>query len=147
MTTRFTNFLVFLYRWECVRDRKGNVISENVAGDPGGLTKYGIDRASHKDTDIEHLTEPQAREIYWQEWTATGSESVADKLGECYFNACVNCGGSRARKLLATSRNAAGFIDNQEAFYRALAAKRADLRQFLKGWLNRTGDLRKFVGV
>lgn len=147
MTTRFTNFLPFIYKWEIVRDKRGNVIAENVAGDSGGVTKYGIDQSSHPKVDIRNLTEPQARQIYFDEWTACGAELMADKLGEVYFNACVNCGTGRARKLMARSRDAASFLDAQEAFYRALADSKPSLRKFLRGWLNRTSDLRRFLSL
>ena len=33
----------------------------------------------------------------------------------------------------------------EEAFYRRLAAARPVLQKYLKGWLNRTADLRRFV--
>jgi hypothetical protein len=35
------------------------------------------------------------------------------------------------------------FLDGQEAFYRRLVERRPRLKKFLKGWLNRTGDLRR----
>jgi len=144
---RFEKFLPFIYRWECVTDRKGNVIAENDPDDPGGVTKYGIDKASHPGVDVRNLTEPQARAIYANEWRASGAEMMADDLGECYFNACVNCGTGRAKKLLVGATTAAQYLDNQEAFYRRLAASRTTLAKFLKGWLNRTRDLRKFIGT
>ena len=126
--------------WDYVR-------TENVPGDSGGLTKYGIDKASHPGIDIRNLTEPQAREIYFQEWTACGAESLEAGFGECYFNACVNCGVGRANKLMAKSRDAATFLAAQDSFYRALAASRPTLAKFLRGWLNRTADLRKFLSL
>ena len=145
MSPRFTNFLPFLYRWECVKDRKGNVIAENDPDDPGGVTKYGIDKASHPKVDVRNLTEPQAREIYWQEWKASGAEFMAEGLGEVYFNAFVNCGAGRAPKLLVGASTADEFLDHQEDFYRRLAASSPKRAKYLKGWLNRTRDLRKFV--
>ena len=38
-------------------------------------------------------------------------------------------------------------IDERDAFYRNLAASKPSMGKFLKGWLNRTHDLRTFVGV
>jgi lysozyme family protein len=144
MTPRFNKFLPFIYKWECVKDRKGNVIAENDPVDPGGVTKYGIDKTSHPDVDVRNLTEPQARAIYFEEWRSSGAETMRAGLGEVYFNACVNCGTGRAKKLLAVSSTATEFLDAQEAFYRRLAASKTKLAKFLKGWLNRTQDLRKF---
>jgi len=144
---RFDKFMPFIFKWECVRDRKGNVIAENDPDDPGGLTKYGIDQRSHPNTDIRNLTERQARTIYLTEyWERNKIDSMPEPLGEAYFNACVNCGAGRARKLLAQSGNSAsGFIRAHEDFYRRLADSRPSLRKFLKGWLNRTTDLKKFI--
>jgi len=45
---RFTTFLPFIFQWECVFDRKGNVIAENVSGNGGGVTKCGIDVTSQR---------------------------------------------------------------------------------------------------
>lgn len=144
-STRFGNIIPFIWKWECVRDRKGNVISENDPDDPGGLTKYGIDQRSHPHVRIKSLTEAQARDIYWNEyWSPNKCETMERGLGEVHFNACVNAGAGRAAKLLAASGGSwERYLDEQEAFYRRLAAAKPRLSKFLKGWLNRTSDLRK----
>jgi lysozyme family protein len=162
---RFEAFLSFILKWECVRDKHGNVIAEHDPQDPGGLTKYGIDKASHPKVDIANLTLAQATEIYFREWRACGAESMPPGLGEVFFNACVNCGVWRAHKLLhdpGTHNTADNFLDAQESFYRRLVAARVqsrrehsedpewlndhpDLSKFLKGWLNRTADLRRRI--
>jgi hypothetical protein len=139
----------FIFKWECVRDKSGNVISENDPSDPGGLTKFGIDQRSHPGTNIRALTEKQALDIYRREyWDRNRIDSMPEPLGEVYFNACVNCGAGRAKKLLALSgTNASQFLSAQEGFYHRLAASNPKLKKFLKGWLNRTQDLRKFIKV
>lgn len=38
-------------------------------------------------------------------------------------------------------------IDERDEFYRNLAASKPSMGRFLKGWLNRTADLRHFVGL
>lgn len=146
---RFDKFIPFIWKWECIRDRKGNVIAEDDKDDPGGLTKYGIDQRSHPRVNIRNLTEEQAKDIYRREyWDANKIDLLPVPLGEVYFNACVNCGAGRAQKLLAASdKTANGFLDAQEGFYRRLAAARPQSQKYLKGWLNRTGDLRKFINT
>ena len=140
-TQRFRRFLPFLFKWEGGYD--------NDPDDPGGETKFGIDKRSHPDVDIQHLTQEQAAEIYWREyWVKYGCEGHAEPLGEVFFNACVNCGAGRARAILQTlpvPHTAASFLDAQEAFYRRLVTARPALEKFLKGWLNRTADLRRWV--
>ena len=151
--SRFETFLPFIFRWECcyARGHYGDlnfVVSENEANDPGGLTKFGIDAASHRNVDVAHLTVASATEIYQREWEASGAEDMPAKLGEVFFNACVNCGVGRAHSLLhdpATHNDAGSFLDAQEAFYRHLVEARPKLKGFLKGWLNRVNDLRKFL--
>lgn len=141
MTQRFLEFIPFIFRWE------GGY--ENDPDDPGGETHFGIDKRSHPDVDIQHLTKEAATEIYWREyWVKYGCEWYASPLGEVFFNACVNCGAARARAILAATpvpHTAAAFLEEQEAFYRRLVASRKGLRKFLKGWLNRTESLRQLV--
>lgn len=144
MTPRFNAFLPFIFRWEGGYD--------NDPDDPGGETKYGIDKRSHPEVEIKKLTREGAARIYWHEyWVANGCEGLDRPLGEVFFNACVNCGAGRARKLLAATpdgpaqRRAEAFLRGQEAFYRRLAAQRPSLAKYLGGWLNRTADLREWV--
>ena len=128
----------FIFEWE------GGY--ENDPDDPGGETNFGIDKRSHPEVDIRHLTLEGARAIYWTEyWQKNGCEALPYPLGEVFFNACVNCGPARAKRLLAQGKTPGGFLDAQEAFYRGLARAHPALCKFLKGWLNRTAALRHRV--
>ena len=142
MTRRFLEFIPFIFKWEGGYD--------DDPDDPGGETKYGIDRRSHPNVDIRNLTREAATAIYWREyWVKYGCEWLARPLGEVFFNACVNCGPSRAKALLNATPappTAAAFLEAQAAFYERLVAARPGLRKFLKGWLNRTADLQRTVG-
>lgn len=140
MTKRFLEFMPFIWKWE------GGYT--NDPDDPGGETKFGIDKRSHPGEDIKALTKERALEIYWRDyWVRNGCDALAYPFGEVFFNACVNCGPWRARRLAARAREAAGFVGEQEAFYRRLAAGKPELGKFLKGWLNRCGDLRARLGL
>ena len=144
--SRFNEFMPFIFKWECVYNKAGKVVSENDPSDPGGLTKYGVDQRSHPKVNIKDLTESQALDIYRLEyWDKNKIESMPAKLGEAYFNCCVNCGAGRAKKLLVGNDTPAKFILAQEGFYHRLAASNPKLKKFLKGWLNRTQDLRRFL--
>lgn len=147
MTARFLKLIPWLWRWECVLDKKGNVVAENDPDDPGGLTKYGIDQRSHPDVDIRNLTDAKAKELYWFEyWQRHGCNNLPPPFDYVWFNCCVNCGRGRADKLRARSGlDALKFLDEQEAFYHRLAEHKPTLKKFLKGWLNRTADLRRFI--
>ncbi len=66
-----------IYLEHGVKDGSKPVKAENVAGDRGGLTKYGIDTQAHPGVDIANLTYDGATKIY-----ATGEwpDSHANEL-------------------------------------------------------------------
>lgn len=74
------------------------VVPEHVKGDSGGTTKYGIDQASHKDADVEHLTREQAIAIYQQEWDRMQLDGLPDQVAMTLFDVRVN-GGDPVRWL------------------------------------------------
>ncbi|MDZ4287813.1 MAG: hypothetical protein U0984_07635, partial [Prosthecobacter sp.] len=64
---RFLNAVTFVLDHETVfkRGHHGDyaqAIAENVSGDPGGVTKFGIDQRSHPNLDIVNLSLIEARE-------------------------------------------------------------------------------------
>lgn len=138
----------FIFKWEGEK-------YENDPDDPGGETKFGIDKRSHSDVDIKNLTKEQALAIYYQEyWVKFSCEWYAYPLGEVFFNSCVNNGPGRAKKILIDAtvipdapivHEAKQFCDGQANFYYRLVAQKPTLKKFLKGWLNRTNDLRKWL--
>lgn len=140
MTPRFLKMWPFLVEWEGSR-------YENDPDDPGGATRWGIDQRSHPRENIRNLTEARAKEIYFREyWTANGCEILAPGFGEVWFNCCVNAGRGRAEKILATgAHDALAFLAEQDRFYRRLARARPKSAKYLKGWLNRTEALRRFL--
>ena len=164
---RFLKWIDFIFQWECVYDKKGNVIFEDDKDDPGGVTKYGIDQRSHPKLDIKNLTKDQALEIYYETyWLGVKADRLPKGVGEVVANIGVNTGKGNASKWLQTalSVNADGVIGEitikaantspiketceklltrLEGFYKSIATgKKA---KFLKGWLNRTSSLRKFI--
>ncbi len=149
MTERFLNMVPFLFEWEGVK-------YENDPDDPGGETKFGLDKRSHPNEDIRKLTAARAKQIYFDEyWKAggrcglpEGCDSYAHPLGEVVFNCVVNCGPARARQFLrAGARTAEKFIQEQEAFYRRLVVARPKSEKYLKGWLNRLVALKKHLDI
>jgi lysozyme family protein len=107
---RFERFLKeFTFKWECVFDRQGRVIAEEDPDDPGGVTKYGIDKSGHSDlsaAQIRNLTEDQALDIYYAgEWPESHAAELAAPLGEISFDMTVLDGRGRAMRAL---QNACG---------------------------------------
>lgn len=177
MTNRFLRYFDWLMPREC-HFKKGHwgdmdyVTWEDVTGDAGGLTKYGIDQRSHPKTDIKALTLEQAREIYWLEyWAPSAAEVMPEGYGEVLCDIRVNGGngplmlqqalnqhgagltedGRIGPKTLAAMQEhgedgLAGLIQIRQARYERLARKPA-LKKFLAGWTNRNRDLAEFVGL
>jgi hypothetical protein len=147
LTPRFTTFTTgFVLKWECdwPSDKSGQL--SNDPNDPGGTTKFGIDKASHPGVDVANLTINGALSIYFLEWTADGCGAMAPSMGEVFFDAAVNCGVSRAKQF-AFGGDALSSVVAREAFYRRLATARPNLARYLKGWLDRTEDLKKFLAL
>lgn len=142
MSPRFLSMIPFLWEWEGTR-------YENDPDDPGGATKYGIDQRSHPKEDIRNLTEERAKQIYWDAyWQKFRCEGYDYPLGEAVFNCAVNAGWGRVQAIFAAGAKTANtFLNEQEAFYHRLADARPKSRKFLKGWLNRTGALRRHLGL
>jgi len=143
MTERFKKIVIpFIFKWEGTK-------FENDPDDNGGATKFGIDQHSHPNTDIKNLTAEKAMEIYWNEyWIKCSCDDFDWPFSFIFFNCCVNCGIGRANKILKLmGKNPKKFLDEQEAFYRRLAEARPTSKKYLKGWLARTKDLSKAVGI
>jgi lysozyme family protein len=151
------------------------VVTENVSGDAGGLTKYGIDAASHPGVNIAQLTRDQAIAIYHTGWQRHGLDGLPAKLAIACFDVWVN--GGYAVKWLQTALNQARpagttplvvdgslgpatlssaalcnqdavtkiFLEERDARFEALAAAHPSDKQFLAGWEQRDRDLTAFL--
>jgi lysozyme family protein len=143
MTTRFLKLIIpWLFKWEGTK-------YEDDPDDPGGETRYGIDKRSHPDEDIKNLTADRATQIYWDEyWVKHRCDHMNQPMDWVLFNACVNCGWKRASKLLVESQAVpTRFLRAQADFYRRLVAIKPVARKYLKGWLARLNDLAKATGL
>lgn len=125
----------FIFEWE-------GESYENDPDDPGGETKFGIDKRSHPNENIRNLTKDRALEIYWEEWQRDGCEAKGSPFAEVFFNCAVNMGLTRAKQFDAEIQGEdwEGFIDKQEAYYNHLAESNR-FHKYLHGWLNRTRAL------
>jgi lysozyme family protein len=179
MTPRFLTALDFVLRWETVYEKghEGDMrfaIAENVPGDPGGTTKFGIDQRSHPEVNIELLTLDRARQIYdTSYWGPVHAEQLPAGWGEAAFDAAVNCGIGKAIQWLqqtladtglyhgavdgllgpltleaagkATAVELGFYLDKRKHFYRRLVIARPEMKKFEAGWLNRMNGLTKFI--
>jgi lysozyme family protein len=142
MTARFKNVIIpWLFEWE-------GTSYEDDKNDPGGATKFGVDQRSHPSVDIKNLTAEEATDIYWNEWVKDGCEHLDPPLDWLFFDACVNCGVSRAQKFLtASARDPKKFQKERIDFYNRLADQKPRLAKFRKGWISRVIDLSKQVSI
>lgn len=172
MTDDFKKVLAFLFKWENVYDKEGNVISEMDPDDRGGLTKFGIDQRSHPEVDVANLTQEQAVEIYWSEWLDCSASKLPSPLSIVYFDAVVNTGKTQATLFLqrvcgtkddgifgpktlasvlktiensSVERVAKVFCDARRAFYKKLAHQNSKCRKFEGGWNNRVSGIEELI--
>lgn len=117
---------------------------------------------------VHDLTEDEVRACYLALWMRSLCQQLPDPLGRVHFDAAVNLGERQAVKLLqlavgemadgafgpktaaavrkADARVAAtAALNLRDRFYHDLAKQRPEKARWLKGWLNRTADLRKAV--
>ena len=167
----------FTLSWETVfqtghQDDYNFVHTEDVPGDGGGLTRYGIDATDHPNVHVSSLTLAQALAIYHGgEWTAIRGDSLPPDLALVTFDAAVNCGVEHAAKWLqmavgltesdvdgkigpqtiaaaeaATDEAAATIADSyRSSYYNELADEYPRDEQFENGWLNRTSALEQAI--
>jgi lysozyme family protein len=150
------------------------VVAENVPGDAGGCTKYGIDAASHPGVHIPDLTLEEATDIYREgEWTECHCDGLPHGLDTAVFDCAVNNGVAVAGLLLQRSIVACGYgvavdgeigpdtlrvanvVNGPELIARLLQLRRqryGDIvlhnpqdAKFLKGWLARVDDLERVL--
>ena len=151
MSDNFTLALTFSLRWE------GGDKYTNDPVDPGGETKYGISKRAYPDVDIKSLTLEEATLLYKKDyWDKAGCESMEKQLAIVVFDSAVNCGVGRTRSWLAElnekkdleeARKSRWFIQRRIQYYLDLVKKKPALNKYIKGWLNRTNDLSKYVDI
>lgn len=189
---------MFDFCWKFTLSWEGGLCDD--AGDPGGVTKFGVDIRMLKDMEqramararlqelgvklpisrasVVALTERQAANIYrFQVWDALGLTLFPPIIQAVLFDAGVNNGNAQAVKFIQKAHNtlkpgfplvvdgklgpksrqaillsdpaklAAKAIDRREYFFNSLVKAAPARKKFLKGWINRINDLRRYLGV
>jgi len=127
---------------------KAEGIISDDPNDTGGLTVFGIASRWYPDLVkklkalIDEGKVNEAKEIaidFYRinYWIKMGCEKLEYPLDICVFNCSVNCGESRAKKLLKESQNWKDYLFKQIEFYVGLES----FKYFGKGWINRTINL------
>lgn len=127
----------------------------NIPGDNGGPTYCGIIQKTYDEyrknknlpiQSVKIATDDEVGEIYQKMyWFAAGCDKLDDKLAIVVFDFSVNGGVSRAIRYLSLTKNPNIYLDNRAGFYKKIVQNNSSQNKFLKGWLNRVEDLRKFI--
>lgn len=167
----------FDYAYEVLSEHEGFL--SNHPHDPGGITKYGISLRYLRsigldvdgdgdvdDADILAITEPVARQIYFENfWKRHGYDRIVDRgLATKVFDLSVNMGYRQAHLLLQRALRAAGrpveedgvlgpqtlaaisagdpfpviaALRSEAAGFYRLLGERPWGKSFLRGWLRR----------
>ena len=120
-------------------------VSEQVTGDKGGLTKFGISQRSYPNLDIANLTLDDAKKIYQRDyWQAMHCDALDWPLDLVVFDSSVNCGVGQARKWLDITTNWQMYLFMRMKFYADISGDGANIK-FIRGWLNRTYKLARIA--
>ena len=140
----FEKALKFVMKWE-------GFISDNPY-DSGGLTIWGISSRSHPDAvrEMKKLIDEGnkaealkiAQDIYYHNyWLKADCDKLTYPLNIIQFDTAVNCGVSRANKLMIASLSWQEYLLNRIEFY----TKLKDAKYFIRGWVNRVIDLYQLI--
>lgn len=154
--------------WEGVRNPKAGGNLHNVAGDSGGWTLWGIAYNHNKEMfknfdDFKDTTYEEAAAIaYTKYYRAISAFILPLEARLMYFDMAYNMGNARAIKIMQRCAGvpADGIIgpvtrekmqyvteeclyQKRKGFYNELVVANRKLAKFLKGWLNRTEDIKK----
>jgi len=148
----FSKALEFVLRWE------GGYV--NHPNDPGGETNQGVTKAvydAYRKTkklpvqSVKLISKEEVLDIYkFQYWTPAGCQELDEKnpkLAISVMDFAVNAGVGRAKRYLGLvpEKDYKKYNDLRAKYYYSISDKNPKLKVFLKGWLNRLNDLKKFV--
>lgn len=142
----------------------------NDPDDAGGETKYGIAKNYNPGVDIKNLTLQSAKKIYESKyWISSLAPKLPYPLSVIYFDAAINNGATPAAKFI---QRALGVLDDgqigpktlaaiaackdlkalcvkalekRDDYFRAIVANKPSQAKYLRGWLNRTARVRKWL--
>ncbi len=137
-------------------------ICEDVPGDPGGRTFWGIIQTEYDSWRIAQkeptrsvcsATKDEVYAVYQEHyWAPMNCDSLPKPLDLVTFDCAVNMGNHRAQHFLNSTQGtqdsvqrAKEFIAEREDAYRILVDAHSGLAKFLKGWLQRCEDLKSHL--
>lgn len=137
----------FQYGIKFVLDHEGGYV--NDPKDLGGETKYGISKRTFPDVDIKNLTLAQAQEIYrTYYWNQYNLDSAAFPLNIVAFDSYVQHSPKKVSEWLQMCGGDINkFLEFRRNYYYLLVEKRPANNRFIKGWIARINDLKKYIQI
>ncbi len=166
MLTAFERAMAFTRRWEggYTNDPDDPGGATNFGVTQGTYDAYRT-RMGLPAAPVLNIEYNEIADIYREYWQAAHCDQVGDDVALVLFDSAFNLGPVQAVKLLQIAAgveadgkfgpltydavNETGprelsltVIEKREQFYRDLVARKPERSKFLRGWLNRTEDLR-----
>lgn len=171
----FTDALAFTLRWEGGYSNNPNDPGgATMKGVTQRVYTAYLQSHNLANANVRNITDAQLNDIYAAEyWSPSHCQSMPPPVAIAVFDLAVNGGVARAVRMLqstlavtpdgifgpgslralntrtATAADTNAFVNaylsSRETFYRNLATQNPKLQTFLKGWLNRVEDLKKYL--
>lgn len=123
-------------------------LNPNDAGK--GPSMRGINQAAHPGIDVTKLTEPQTRDIYYNEyWKGVGADQLPADVRNIVYDTAVMAGPRRAKQLLEVAgTDPDKYMAAREKFLNNLVAANPEkYGPYAKSWANRNAALRSGAGL
>lgn len=123
-------------------------LNPNDAG--RGPSMRGINQAAHPGIDVTKLTEPQTRDIYYNEyWKGVGADQLPENVRGIVYDTAVMAGPRRAKQLLSVAgTDPEAYMGAREKFLNNLVTNDPDrFGKYAKSWANRNQELRNQAGL
>jgi lysozyme family protein len=118
----------------------------NDPDDPGGETRWGIDKRSHPNEDILNLTVDRAKEIYLEEYWTPIADTLPFPCDVIAFDTAVNQGMTFAKRMVSEcGTDEAAMLFYRLKKYSAIVVARPTSLKYLRGWMNRVIGLHDFI--
>lgn len=154
---------MFKFQIDYIIDKWESSDYEDVSGDRGGGTKFGITEKDYPSLNIKSLSRQQALDIFWKDYWKRGKlNQIPPQIQFMQFAGTVNFGVTGQIRALQDAANVTidGVIGHltllaaqsvtprslflaQKARYDRIVANDSSQQKFYPGWINRINDIYK----
>jgi len=114
-----------------------------------GPSMRGINQAAHPGIDVTKLTEPQTRDIYYNEyWKGVGADQLPSNMREIVYDTAVMAGPRRAKQILSIAgTDPEAYMSAREKFLGNLVKGDPEkYGPYARSWAARNAALRSGLG-